>query len=96
VSEVDRKARAKALDMSTVSRDFEREVVHPVKNLVTGKLVRVMLVNVQYLKTQALDILEVLNDIYSANQVCSAAIAHYLVLCSCSGSNSCSDSLAAA
>ncbi len=57
-----------ACDMRIITDDFEREMQKPVLNLVSGDLVRLMLLNVQFLKKEMLSVVAALDTLIRQNQ----------------------------
>ena len=55
-------------DMRIITADFEREMQKPVINLVSGDLVRLMLLNVQFLKKEMLSVVAALDMLIRQNQ----------------------------
>ncbi|CAM9483893.1 unnamed protein product [Ectocarpus fasciculatus] len=54
ISEEEVKKMARTGDMSVVSREYERSIIHAWKNFVAGDIVRMMLIQVQFIKRELL------------------------------------------
>ena len=55
-------------DMGILTKDFEKEMQKPVLNLVSGDLVRLILLNVQFLKKEMLSVVAALDQLIRQNQ----------------------------
>ncbi|ETV71725.1 hypothetical protein H257_13152 [Aphanomyces astaci] len=57
------------MDMSVVSLQYEKELPKAVRNLVTGDIVRMMLIQIQFIKKELMVAMKAIDDLMDANQL---------------------------
>ncbi|OQR80963.1 hypothetical protein ACHHYP_16955 [Achlya hypogyna] len=62
-------ALAQAMDMSVVSLQFEKELPRALKNIVTGDIVRMMLIQIQFIKKELMVAMKAIDELMDANQL---------------------------
>ncbi|KAG5175532.1 ATP synthase regulation protein NCA2-domain-containing protein [Tribonema minus] len=56
------------MDMSTVSREYEKSIVTAMRSIVSGDIVRMLLIQVQFMKTKLLVLLNSMEDLMHENE----------------------------
>jgi len=67
--EAERLKRAKKLDMTVVSDEYARSVVHSVQNLITGDIVRMLLIQVQFIQKELLVAMTAMEELMDENEL---------------------------
>jgi len=57
------------MDMSVVSDQYDREIRSAVRNVFSGKIVRMLLIQIQFIKKELLVAMEAIDDLFNANKV---------------------------
>lgn len=58
---------AKELDVSVLTQQYEAELKKPIQNLVSGDLVRMLLIQLQFMKTEMLVVMQALDELIKEN-----------------------------
>ena len=69
MSAEERQKRAAQLDMSDISVEYERELRKPIQNIVSGRIARLALIQMQFVKKELLVAMQAIDDLVNANQV---------------------------
>ncbi|KAM3567773.1 hypothetical protein VYU27_010089 [Nannochloropsis oceanica] len=64
-----RKKALEAMDIGLVSEQYDKEIRHAVRNVFSGKIVRMLLIQMQYVKKELLVAMEAIDDLFNANKV---------------------------
>jgi nuclear-control-of-ATPase protein 2 len=56
------------MDMSVLSSQYEQSLRHTIKNFVTGDIVRMLLIQVQYIKADLLSTMSAVENLIDANE----------------------------
>ena len=59
----------KNMDMSVVSDQYDKEIRSAVRNVFSGKIVRMLLIQIQFIKKELLVAMEAIDDLFNANKV---------------------------
>lgn len=57
------------MDMSPISLEYERELRRPIQNIVSGRIARIVLIQLQFLKKELLVAMQAIDELFNANQV---------------------------
>ena len=57
------------MDMTPISQEYERELRRPIQNLVSGRLARLLLIQLQFVKKELLVAMQGIDEIFTAQQV---------------------------
>ena len=69
LSEDERHERVARLDMTDISKNYERELKKPIQNILSGRIARLALIQMQFMKKELLVAMEAIDDLVNANQV---------------------------
>ncbi|KAG5185626.1 ATP synthase regulation protein NCA2-domain-containing protein [Tribonema minus] len=69
VPEQEREQQASQMDMTPITRRFEKEASRALRGIIAGPLLRVLLIQIAHLKLQGLSAMEAIDDLYNANQL---------------------------
>jgi hypothetical protein len=69
MTEADRLKIAEAMDMKPVSEEYEREIASPIRNALTGRLIKLVLIQVQFMKKELMNVMDVIDKLFNANQL---------------------------
>lgn len=69
MSKQDKARILRDLDMSVISGQYGQEIRSAVRNIVSGKIVRMLLIQVQFIKKELLVAMEAIDDLFNANKV---------------------------
>lgn len=69
MSQHQRKALASRMDMTPISLEYERELNRPIQNLLSGRIARLVLIQLQFVKKELLVAMQAIDDLFNANQV---------------------------
>jgi hypothetical protein len=61
LSENERRRLAQTMDMRQVSEEYERELRRPIRSLVTGQIAKLVLIQLQFVKKELLEAMQVLS-----------------------------------
>ncbi|CAM9339237.1 unnamed protein product [Discosporangium mesarthrocarpum] len=75
ITKEERAQSALAMDMSAVSRELEKASPKALRATVTGKIPRILLIQVAFMKKELLQAMGAIDDLYSTNQVTLQVIA---------------------
>jgi nuclear control of ATPase protein 2 len=64
-----RRSIVENMDMSVVSDQYDKEIRSAVKNVFSGKIVRMLLIQLQFTKKELLVAMEAIDDLFNANKV---------------------------
>lgn len=59
----------KNMDMSVISDQYDKEIRSAVRNVFSGKIVRMLLIQIQFIKKELLVAMEAIDDLFNANKV---------------------------
>ncbi|CAK4138392.1 unnamed protein product [Aphanomyces euteiches] len=65
----EQKALVANMDMSVVSLQYEKELPKAVRNLITGDIVRMMLIQIQFIKKELMVAMKAIDELMDANQL---------------------------
>ena len=57
------------MDMTPISQEYEKELRRPIQNLVSGRLARLLLIQLQFVKKELLMAMQGIDEIFTAQQV---------------------------
>lgn len=60
---------ASQMDMSPISEEYERELNRPIQNLLSGRIARLVLIQLQFVKKELLVSMQAIDELFNANQV---------------------------
>jgi nuclear-control-of-ATPase protein 2 len=69
LSESERKRIATTMDMRPISEEYELELRRPMQSIVSGKIARLVLIQLQFVKKELLVAMQAIDDLFNANQV---------------------------
>lgn len=69
LSDTEKRRIAKNMDMSPISQEYERELRRPIQNIVSGRIARVVLIQLQFVKKELLVAMQAIDELFNANQV---------------------------
>jgi nuclear-control-of-ATPase protein 2 len=69
LSEAERKRIATTMDMRPISEEYELELRRPMQSIVSGKIARLVLIQLQFVKKELLVAMQAIDDLFNANQV---------------------------
>ena len=69
LTERERKLLASRMDMTPLSLEYERELNRPIQNLLSGRIARLVLIQLQFVKKELLVAMQAIDDLFNANQV---------------------------
>jgi hypothetical protein len=59
----------KEMDMSPISYEYETELKRPMQNIISGKIARLVLIQLQFVKKELLVAMQAIDELFNANQV---------------------------
>ena len=68
-SSAERERIVENMDMTPISQEYEKELKKPIQNLVSGRLARLLLIQLQFLKKELLTAMQGMDEIFTAQQV---------------------------
>ena len=69
LSAEDRRQVSAAMDMSPISEEYELELRKPIQNLISGRIARLVLIQLQFVKKELLVAMQAIDELFNANQV---------------------------
>jgi hypothetical protein len=57
------------MDMSPISEEYEKELRQPIQNIVSGRMIRAVLIQLQFVKKELLVAMQAIDELFNANQV---------------------------
>ncbi|CAM9391469.1 unnamed protein product [Chrysoparadoxa australica] len=69
LSKEERESLVSSMDMSVVSRRLEKEAPATIRNILSGRIARMMLIQSQFIKKELMVAMRAIDDLYNANQV---------------------------
>ena len=69
MSNDERNLVASQMDMSPISEEYERELNRPIQNLLSGRIARLVLIQLQFVKKELLVSMQAIDELFNANQV---------------------------
>jgi len=69
MSDSERRRIAAEMDMSPISEEYEKELRRPLQSIVSGKIARCVLIQLQFVKKELLVAMQAIDDLFNANQV---------------------------
>eukprot|EP01031_Cornospumella_fuschlensis_P025758 gene25757-31108_t len=69
MSEADRRRFSSRMDMSPISEEYERELKRPIQSIVSGRIARIVLIQLQFVKKELLVAMQAIDELFNANQV---------------------------
>lgn len=69
MSQHERKVLSSKMDMAPISLEYERELNRPIQNLLSGRIARLVLIQLQFVKKELLVSMQAIDDLFNANQV---------------------------
>ena len=57
------------MDMSPISVEYENELKRPMQNIVSGRIARLVLIQLQFVKKELLVAMQAIDELFNANQV---------------------------
>lgn len=69
MSESDRKKLASSMNMSALSEEYEKELKRPLLSMANGKIARIVLIQLQFMKKEGLVAMQAIDELFNANQV---------------------------
>lgn len=69
MAEFERKRIVSTMDMTPISMEYETELKRPIQNLVSGRIARLVLIQLQFVKKELLMAMQAIDELFNANQV---------------------------
>ena len=67
--EAERIQYAQRMDMTPISEEYELELRRPIQNLLSGRIARLVLIQLQFVKKELLVAMQAIDELFNANQV---------------------------
>lgn len=65
----ERERKVGAMDMQTISEEYTRELRKPIQNIVSGRIARLALIQLEFVKKELLVAMQALDDLVNANMI---------------------------
>ena len=69
LTEMERKIVVSKMDMTPISQEYELELRRPIQNLLSGRIARLVLIQLQFVKKELLVAMQAIDELFNANQV---------------------------
>ena len=69
MSEIERKRVVAQMDMNPISEEYELELRRPIQNIVSGRIARLVLIQLQFVKKEMMVAMQAIDELVNANQV---------------------------
>jgi len=69
ITDKERRSFVESMDMSPISEEYELELRRPIQNLVSGRIARLVLIQLQFVKKELLVAMQAIDELFNANQV---------------------------
>ncbi len=69
LTETERKNFVSKMDMTPISQEYELELRRPIQNLLSGRIARLVLIQLQFVKKELLVAMQAIDELFNANQV---------------------------